>query len=178
MADTAIYGLMAEFHDPSALVAATRRAVDAGYHKLDAYSPYPIEELAEALRFRDRRLPLMVLVGGIVGGLSGFGLQYWINVINYPLIAGGKPYFSWPNFIPVTFEMTILFAALAAVFGMFGLNGLPLPYHPVFNAPGFALASRDRFFLVIEAGDPKFDRHQTAEMLRGLAAHEVVEVAN
>jgi hypothetical protein len=172
------YGLMAEFHDANALVAATRRVRGEGYRRVDAYTPFPIEELAEALEFRDRRLPALVLAGGCAGALAGFGLQYWINVINYPLIAGGKPFLSWPNFIPVTFEMTILFAAFAAVFGMLGLNGLPQPYHPVFNVPNFALASRDRFFLVVEATDPKFDARATRALLSSLTQYEVVDVAH
>jgi hypothetical protein len=178
MADTQIYGLMAEFGDPTALVTAARRVREAGYRDIDAFSPFPVPEVIEALRLRDRRLPLLVLIGGIVGAVSGFGLQYWINVINYPLIIGGKPYNAWPNFIPVTFETTILFAAITAVLSLIFLNGLPKPYHPVFNVPRFGHASRDRFFLVVEARDPKFDRHATSEMLRGLAAQEVVEVEN
>jgi hypothetical protein len=172
------YGLLAEFHDPSALVAAARLATEAGYRKVDAFTPFPVHGLDEALKFRDRRLSLIVLAGGIVGAVAGFGLQVWINLIAYPLNIGGKPHYSWPMFIPVTFETTVLFAAVAAVFGMIALNGLPMPYHPVFNAPRFALASRDRFFLVIEATDPKFDRATTRAFLDSLHAHEVVDVEN
>ena len=172
------YGLLAEFHDPSSLVAAAKRATEAGYHRVDAFSPFPVHGLDEALKFRDRRLPLLVLGGGITGALAGFGLQVWINLVAYPLNIGGKPNFSWPMFIPVTFETTVLFAAFAAVFGMILLNGLPQPYHPVFNAPRFALASRDRFFLVIEAVDPKFDRVATRDFLNTLHPYEVVDVEN
>lgn len=178
MSDTHIYGLLAEFHDPSSLVAAAQRATEAGYRQVDAFTPFPVHGLDEALRFRDRRLPLLVLGAGMIGAIVGFALQTWINVVEYPMNYGGKPFFSWPAFIPVTFEMTVLFAAVAAVVGMIALNGLPRPYHPVFNAPRFALASRDRFFLAIEAADPKFDRVTTREFLASLHAHEVVEVDN
>jgi hypothetical protein len=172
----AIYGVMAEFDDPTAVVAATRRAHEEGYRVMDAYSPYPIEALSEAIGFHKNRLPLIVLIGGILGGLGGFLMQYYITVINYPLNVGGKPLFSWPAYIPITFETTVLGAALAAIFGMLALNGLPEPYHPVFNAPNFAFASRDRFFLVIEARDPKFDREATTGFLRSLGAQEVTDV--
>jgi hypothetical protein len=171
-----IYGLVAEFADPQALAAAATRVREAGYQRIDAFSPFPIEGLAEAIGFRDRTLPMLVLAAGCVGALTGFGLQYWISAYAYPLNIGGRPYLSWPSFIPVTFELTILFAALAAVVGMLALNGLPMPYHPVFNAPRFAMASRDRFFLLVEAADPKFDLDQTRTLLTGLHAREVVEV--
>jgi hypothetical protein len=167
---------MAEFDDPTAVVAATRRAYEEGYRRMDAYSPYPIEALSEAVGPHKERLPLIVLIGGIVGMLGGFGMQYYVAVINYPLNVGGKPLFSWPAFIPITFETTVLGAAMAAIFGMLALNGLPEPYHPVFNAPNFALATRDRFFLVIESRDPKFDREATTSFLRGLGAQEVADV--
>jgi hypothetical protein len=143
---------------------------------MDAYSPFPIEGLAEVIGFKRTQLPLIVLIGGILGGIGGFYLQYWTSVIDYPLIVGGKPYNSWPAFIPVTFETTILGAALAAVLGMLGLNGLPMPYHPVFNVERFALASRDRFFLCIEATDPKFDIDNTVEFLRSLNPSSIHEV--
>jgi hypothetical protein len=171
-----LYGLMAEFDDPKSLVAATRRAYEQGYRKMDAYSPFPIEQLGEALGVHHTEVPLLVLLGGIVGGLTGFGLQYWISTIAYPLNIGGRPYNSWPAFIPVTFELTILFAALTAVIGMIALNRLPMPYHPVFNVQRFALASRDRFFLCIESTDPKFDRVATRVFLQGCAPREVSEV--
>jgi hypothetical protein len=169
--------MLAEFENPSELVAAARRAREQGYHKVEAYSPFPIEELNEVLHLHHSRLPLIVLVGGILGGLSGYLLQYYIAAIDYPLNIGGRPLNSWPSFIVVTFELTILFAALAAVFGMLALNGLPRPYHPVFNVPRFALASRNRFFLCVESSDPKFDRKETAAFLESLDAKEVIEVA-
>ncbi len=171
-----LYGLMAEFADPTALVDAARRAREEGFTKLDAYSPYPIEALTEALDIHDRKLPAVVLVGGILGGICGYALCYWTSVIAYPLNVGGKPFHSVPAFIVPTFETTILFAALAAVLGMLGLNGLPMPYHPVFNAPRFALASRDRFFLCIEAKDPKFDHDDTWAFLTKLGPRVVMDV--
>lgn len=171
-----IYGLMAEFHDVEDLIAAARRSREAGYRRIEAYTPYPIEEVAAATGHHHTRLPLIVLIGGIVGALAGYGLQYWVSVIDYPLNIGGRPLHSWPAFIVPTFEMTILFAALSAVFGMFFLNGLPQPYHPVFNVPRFALASRDRYFLVIEASDPLFDREGTRRFLADLNPTEVNEV--
>ncbi|HXG63622.1 MAG TPA: DUF3341 domain-containing protein [Blastocatellia bacterium] len=171
-----LYGLLAEFDNPTAVVNAAHHAYEEGYRKMDAYSPYPIEELSEAVGFHHTRLPLIVLAGGIIGGLAGFALQYWASVIEYPLNVGGRPLNSWPAFIVPTFETTILGAALSAVFGMLALNGLPRPYHPVFNSERFALASRDRFFLCIEAKDPKFDRDKTAEFLRSLGPREVIDV--
>jgi hypothetical protein len=171
-----IYGLIAEFDNANALVAGARAAREAGYQKMDAYSPFPLEELSEALGIRHTRLPLLVLIGGLVGAVGGYLLQYWTAVIDYPLNIGGRPQHSWPAFIPVTFELTILVAALTAVLGMLALNGLPMPYHPVFNVPRFALATRDRFFLCIEATDAKYDRHGTEEFLRSLSPREVSEV--
>ena len=172
-----IYGVIAEFENPTDAVAATRRAYEEGYRRMDAYSPYPVEALSEAVGHERNWLPLIVLVGGIVCLVGGYGLQYYLSVIDYPLNVGGKPLHSWPAFIPITFETTVLGAALAAIFGMLALNGLPEPYHPVFNAPNFALATRDRFFLVIEARDPKFDRAATAQFLRELdGAREVTDV--
>jgi hypothetical protein len=171
-----LYGLMAEFDSPTDVVEAARATYDAGYRRINAYSPYPIEELSEAIGFHSTRLPLIVLIGGIIGGLIGYGLQYYVAVIDYPINVGGRPFHSWPSFIPITFEMTILFAALSAVFGMLALNKLPQPYHPVFNAERFALASRDRFFLVIEANDPKFDADKARDFLKTLNPKEVVDV--
>ncbi|HUR21847.1 MAG TPA: DUF3341 domain-containing protein [Vicinamibacterales bacterium] len=174
---SALYGLMAEFEDPTALVGAARRSYDEGYRRFDSFSPFPIHELFGAMRIEDRRVPLMVLGAGILGGLTGFGLQYWVSAVSYPLNIGGRPYVSWPMFIPVTFELTILFAAIAAVFGMFGLNGLPRPYHPVFNVPSFAEhASQDGFFLAIEADDPMFDLERTRAFLVSLGAKEVNDI--
>jgi hypothetical protein len=172
-----IYGLLAEFGDANTLVTAARQVHEAGYRDMDAYSPFPIEELAEALGFRKTRLPFLVLLGGVLGGVGGYLMQYWTATESYPLNVGGRPFHSWPSFIPVTFELTILGAALFAVFGMLALNGLPMPYHPVFNVPRFALATRDRFFLCIEARDPRFDRVRTAALMQELGAREVTEVA-
>lgn len=171
-----LYGLMAEFENPNELVKAAREARAAGYRRMDAYTPYPIEELAEALEIHDRRLPALVLGGGIFGAISGYALCYWCSVIAYPLIIGGKPFHSAPAFIVPTFETTILCAAFAAVLGMLALNGLPQPYHPVFNAPRFALASRDRFFLCIESKDPKYDHDETWAFLTRLGPRVVMDV--
>ncbi|MCA1581096.1 MAG: DUF3341 domain-containing protein [Acidobacteria bacterium] len=171
-----LYGLMAEFESPTELVTAARTAREQGYSRMDAYSPYPMHELAEALGLRRTRLPLLVLAGGILGCATGLFLQWYSASIDYPLNVGGRPLGSWPMFIPITFELTVLFASLFAVFGMLGLNGLPQPYHPVFNAPRFALASRDRFFLCIEARDPNFDRDRTTRFLANLGARVVSEV--
>jgi len=172
-----VYGLLAEFESPEDLVQAVRRARAAGYQKMDAYTPFPVENLSEEFGFHKSALPLIVLIGGLVGCAGGFFLQYWISAIDYPLNVGGRPFNSWPAFIPVTFEMTILVAALAAVLGMLGLNGLPMPYHPLFNSPRFALASRNRFFLCIESSDRKFDRGATSKFLSELNPKGVSEVA-
>jgi hypothetical protein len=174
----AVYGLIAEFDDPTALVAGAKRAHEAGYRCMDAYSPLPIEELHEVLGMQHTRLPLIVLIGGIAGGLGGYLLQWWVSTSAYPLNVGGRPLHSWPAFIPVTFECTILVAALSTVLGMLGLNHLPQPYHPVFNVPRFALASRNRFFLCIEAVDPKFDLDATRTFLETLEPKEVSTVAD
>jgi hypothetical protein len=175
-AAVAPYGLLAEFDTPALLVAATRRAHAEGYRRMDTFSPYPVEEAWEAMEHHDRRLSLIVLLGGLTGMLSGYGLEYWVHAIAYPTNVAGKPLNSWPQFIPVTFEMTILFAALAAVIGMIVLNKLPMPYHPVFNVERFARASQDKFFLLIESADPKFDRQRTLEFMKGLNASEINEV--
>jgi len=171
-----IYGLLAEFSDPTELVAAARRAYEEGYRQMDAYSPFPVEELAEALGFHRTRVPLIVLIGGLVGCIGGYFLQYYIAAIHYPLNIGGRPLNSWPAFIPITFELTVLIAALSAVLGLLALNGLPMPYHPVFNVPRFALATRDRFFLCIEATDPLFDLEGTRRFMERLVPREVSEV--
>jgi hypothetical protein len=171
------YGLMAEFDNPTALVAAARAARAQGYRKLDAYSPFAIEELTDALDLHKNRLPLIVLTCGILGGLTGYLLQYYITVWDFPINVGGRPLHSWPAYIIITFELTILFGALSAVLGLLGLCGLPMPYHPVFNVPRFATASRSRFFLCIEAADPLFDAEKTARFLETLQPREVSEVA-
>ena len=172
-----LYGLMAEFDTPGKLVKAAERVRLAGFKNFDAYSPIPIEELSEAMGLRRTRLPLIVLLGGIFGGLGGYGLEYWTQVIAYPMNIGGRPFHSWPHFIPVTFETTVLGAALAAFVGLWALNGLPQPYHPVFNVPAFDRASRDRFFLVIETSDPRFDARQTRLFLSELSPVGVSDVA-
>ena len=176
MHSPAIYGLMAEFDSSTDLVRATRAAYAAGYRKMDAYSPFPIDEASEALGFHKSRVPMIVLIGGLIGGLGGFYMQYWINVISYPLNIGGRPYDSWPAFIVPTFELTVLFAGLAGVFGMFALNGLPQPYHPVFNVDRFSAVTRDKFFLCIEAADPHFDLIGTQQFMEGLRPVTISEV--
>jgi hypothetical protein len=169
---------MAEFDNPTALVNAARAAREKGYRKLDAYSPFPIEELSDALHLHKNRLPLIVLAGGIVGGLAGYLMQYYVTVWDFPINIGGRPLHSWPAYIVITFEMTILLAAISAVMGLLALCGLPMFYHPAFNVPRFALASRNRFFLSIEATDPLFDARATSEFLERLGAKEVSEVAD
>ncbi len=176
--DEGLYGLVAEFDGPDPLVEATRRATGEGYRRVDAYAPYPIEELADALHFRNTGISYIVLIGGIIGGIAGFALQYWVSVYAYPINSGGKPLDSWPAFVPVTFETTILGAALAAVIGMLALNGLPLPYHPLFNVPRFPHVTRDGFFLCIEASDPLFDTDKTRAFLQSLEPREVLDVPN
>ena len=178
MSSTAVYGVMAEFDTPTALVNAARAAREKGFRKLDAYTPFPIEELSDALHLHKNKLPLIVLLGGILGGLTGYLLQYFVTVIYFPINIGGRPLHSWPSYIVITFELTILFGCLSAVIGMLALCGLPMPYHPVFNVPRFATASRDRFFLCIEATDPQFDAAKTFGFLETLDAREVSEVAH
>lgn len=167
------YGVMASFAEPHDLIAATRAARTAGYRAMDTYTPFPVEELDHELGMTHTRLPWIVFAAGVLGAIGGFGLQYYCAVIAYPLNVGGRPLNSWPAFIPVTFETTILAAALAAVFGMLALNGLPTPYHPLFNVPEFGLASRDRFFLCIESTDPKFDVETVSAFLLTLQPLQV-----
>lgn len=171
-----IYGLLAEFESPEEILVAAHRVREAGYKSFDAYTPIPVEGLADAVGFDWTALPSMVLAGGILGGCTGFGMCYYANVISYRWNIGGKPPNSWPMWIAITFELTILGAALTAVFGMLALNGLPQPYHPLFNAPRFMMASTDRFFLCITARDKKFDLAQTRSFLEDLRPHGVVEV--
>jgi hypothetical protein len=178
MTEYVLHGVVAEFTTPDGLVSACKKAYAAGYRRMDAYTPFPLEEAADAIGFGKTRVPLLTLVGGILGGLSGFMLQYWVHVSAYPLNVGGRPLNSWPSFVIITFEMTILFAGVTAVVGMLTLNGLPQPYHPIFNHPRFTAASRDRFFLCIEAADPKFDLERTMRFLQETDAVDVAEVAD
>lgn len=171
--DSKIYGLLAEFDSPEAILAAAKRAYAEGYRVMEGYTPFPVHGLSDAVGFKRTRLPLIVLLGGLAGAVGGFGMQYFANVIHYPIIVGGRPHNSWPAFIIPTFEMTILFAALSAVLGMLALNGLPQPYHPLFNVPSFAMASGTRFFLCIEHADPKFNLEGTRAFLEGLGARAV-----
>ncbi|HEV2296260.1 MAG TPA: quinol:electron acceptor oxidoreductase subunit ActD [Tepidisphaeraceae bacterium] len=171
-----VYGLLAEFDDPDRLLDAARAAHKAGYKRMDGYSPFPIHGLSAALGLRQTRLPLIVLAGGIIGCLGGFFMQYFASVIHYPMNIGGRPFNSWPAFIIITFEMTILCAGLSAVLGMLALNGLPQPYHPLFNVVNFELASRTHFFLCIEAIDKKFDLAETAEFLKSLNPRNITIV--
>jgi len=172
-----LHGLMAEFDSTTQIVAAARRTREAGYRKIEAYTPFPIEDLNHALGLHRSLVPYIVLTGGILGALGGFALCYWTSAIAYPMNIGGRPLNSWPQFIPVTFETTVLGAALTAFIGMWALNKLPQPYHPVFNVPAFVRASTDRFFLCIEATDPRFDLGGTKQFLEGLKPLGVSEVA-
>jgi hypothetical protein len=162
------YGVLAQFRAPEELVDAARKARSRGYRKLDAYSPFPVEGLAEALEFRENRVPAAVLLGGVLGAAGGYVLQFGLSAVDYPLNVGGRPPNSIPAWIPIMFELTILCAALAAILGMLALNGLPMPYHPVFNVPEFARASADRFFLAIEAEDPLARREDPRDFLESL----------
>ena len=163
-----VYGLLAEFRQPEDLLAATEATRAGGFRRIDAYTPFPVHGLSEAIGLRQTRLPMIVLLGGILGACIGFGMQYWYETQHYPMNVGGRPHNSWPSFIVITFEMTILCAALSCVLGMLALNGLPQPYHPLFNVPSFELASRSHFFLCIEARDPKFDLDGTRVFLERL----------
>ena len=171
-----IYGLMAEFETPEQVLDAANRTREAGYRRIDAFTPIPVEGLADAVGFTWTSLPIVVFLGGLFGGLTGFGMCWYANVISFPLNIGGKPFNSWPMWIPITFELTVLGGALAATFGMLAMNGLPTPYHPVFNVSRFALASTDRFFLCIKARDKKFDLAQTKAFLQSLQPHGVFEI--
>ena len=171
-----MYGVMAEFDSAEQLLAASRRAHAAGFRRMDAYAPFPIEGLGEALGFHTNAIPLIGLTGGVVGALTGFGFQSWVHAFALPINVGGRPLISWPSFVPVTFELAVLFAALSMLAGLFILNGHPQPYHPVFNLASFARATRDRFFLCIQTDDPLFDPSRTAAFLRELGAREVSDV--
>ena len=171
-----LYGLIAEFDDPHQLVVAARRVHDEGYNKVDAYTPLPVEGLSDALGHRDLYVPYLMLAAGIGGAILGFGFLAWTSAVDYPLNIGGRPLFGWPQWIPITFEVTVLLASLTGIVGMLMLNGLPQPYHPVFDAPNFARATSDRFFLCIEADDPHFDRERTGALLDSLGALRVSEI--
>jgi hypothetical protein len=168
-----IYGIMAEYLTPEAVLAAARHVQGRGYRHMDAYSPFPVDGLAEAVNFRRNQIPLVVLIGGLVGGFGGFFMQWYSATIHYPYDVGGRPYNSWPMFIPITFELAVLIAALSAVLGMLGLNGLPRPHHPVFNVPEFELASRSRFFLCLQSKDPMFDVEATRGLLEETNPKEI-----
>jgi hypothetical protein len=176
MTEKQVYALVAEFASAQDLLEATRKTRESGYTRIDAHSPLPIHGMEEAIGQSYTRLPIFVFVGGLAGAVGGYLLQYWTQVIDYPLNIGGKGLHSWPAFIPVTFECTILFAAFTAVLGMIVMNGFPRPHHPVFNTPNFERASQDRFFLAIEAEDPKFERAATRAFLEELSPHAVSEV--
>ncbi|HEY9899072.1 MAG TPA: DUF3341 domain-containing protein [Pantanalinema sp.] len=176
MSEQALYGVMACFETQEEVLDAAKHARAAGYRRMDAFTPYPIEGLSEAIGFERIRLPLLVLIGGICGCVGGFGMQYVAMVHGYPYDVGGRPLNSWPSFVPITFEVTILVAALAAVFGMLVASGLPRPHHPVFAVPGFERATFDRFFLCIEAEDPMFERDATRRFLEALNPTDVSDV--
>jgi len=170
------YGLLAEFESAEAVVRGAEKIYADGYRKIDGFSPIPVEGLDEALGLHKNRMPLIVLIGGIVGGVGGFAMEEIANVFQFPLDIGGRPFNSWPAFIPIAYELTILFAAIFGVVGMFILNGFPMPYHPCFNVPRFEAASRDGFFICIEAADEKFDLEKTKSFLRSIGAKGVFEV--
>ena len=171
-----LYGIMAEFDTATQLVDAARSVRDAGYTKTDAFSPFPLHEIDEALGIKRSILPYLIFAGGITGLMTGIGLEYFVHVIEWPIIVGGRPHFSLPAFIPPAYELTILFASFTAVFGMLFLNGLPAPYHPVFNVPRFALATREKFFLIIESTDPQYDYDETRSFMASLDPQEVFDV--
>src|ERR1700754_794599 len=169
-----LYGLLAEFNTPTELIEAARKTREAGYKNTDAFSPFPIHEMDEALGIKRSILSFLIFGGGLVGLLGGLGMQVYLMGVEYPLNVGGRPYLSWPSFIPITFECTILLASATAVFGLLFLNGLPRPYHPVFNVPRFALATREKFFLIIESSDEKFDYDETRRFMEGLEGQQEV----
>lgn len=171
-----LHGILAEFDTATELVEAATKVRDAGYTKTDAFSPFPLHEIDEALGIKRSILPYLILAGGITGLCAGIGLEVFVHVIDWPIIVGGRPHFSLPAFIPPAYELTILFASITAIFGMLFLNGLPSPYHPVFNVPRFALATREKFFLLIEAKDPKYDYDDTKRFMESLDPQEVFDV--
>lgn len=171
-----LYGVLAEFEDTETLKAAAQKLTDEGYRHVEAYTPFPVAGLAEALSFHRTSMPLIVLIGGVLGCVIGYGHQWWMSAIDYPLNIGGRPLNSWPSFVPVTFECTILVASLFAVLGMLALNGLPRPHHPLFAVPEFAHASRDGYFLCVAAVDPKFDEQAVRSLLADLQARQLWSV--
>ena len=175
VATNALHGVMAEFDTGQALLEAARQTMAKGFTRVEAYSPVPIEELNDVIHKTRTVLPKLVLAGGLTGMATGFGLQYWASVIEFPMNVGGRPQASWTTFIVPSYELTILFSALTAAIGMIVLNGLPQPYHSVFNVDRFALASSDKFFLVIESSDPQFG--DASSFLHGTGAKGVYEVA-
>lgn len=172
-----LYGIVAEFLSPEDVLEAAERTREAGYTRIDAYTPFPVHGLDDAIGFFDPRIKWLIFFAGLSGGAIGLAFIYFTAVIDYPMNVGGRPMFSWPSFVPVTFECTILFASLTAFFGMLALNGLPKPYHPIFDAERFELASQTSFFLCIESQDPKFDPKTTRAFMESLGAHNVCEVA-
>jgi hypothetical protein len=176
MTATALYGLLAEFESPAGLVAAIRRAREAGYADLEAFAPVPVDEACAELGRRGTWVPALALLGGLTGAAVGYFVQYYTNVIDYPINVGGRPLHAWPAFAVVAIELAILFAALGAAVGMFALCGLPRPHHPLFGVPAFGLASQTRFFLCVRATDPKFDPEATRQFLSGYGAAGVWEV--
>ena len=174
--DNSIYAIVGEFDDPDTLVAAAGKARSEGYRKMEAYTPFPVHGLTDALEFYDSKVFYIVFVMGCIGFLTGVGLEWWTSAVDYPMNVGGRPYVSWPSFVPVVFECTVLLSAFGALLGMLGLNGLPRPYHSIFNTPNFERASQDKFFLAIESVDKRFDRQETAKFLKSLGATAVSEV--
>jgi hypothetical protein len=170
------YGVLAEFDHADKLVEAVKKAKEAGFSKMDGFSPIPVSEVADELGYKKSEMGPVMFIGGLIGAFSGFGMEYYLSAVDYPLNIGGRPYFSWPMFIPVTFEMMVLTAALSGVFGLMALCGLPQPYHPLFNVPAFDRASVDRFFLCIEATDPKFELHAVKDFMHSLQPLSVAEV--
>ena len=173
-----LYGVIGEFGTPEELVHAAKSVHEAGYRSIDAFAPFPVEGLSQALGLKRNLVPALTLTGGLLGAVGGFFLQYWVAAVAYPLNVGGRPLNSWPAFIPVTFELTVLGASLFSVFGMLALNRLPQPHHPVFNVERFSHASTDRFFLCIEACDPQFQLEEASRLLQSLHAHHVSEVVD
>lgn len=171
--DPLYHGMMAEFHDPDDVLAAARKVKAAGYTHLDAYTPFPVHGLDDAIGFKDSKVQWSIFFAGCFGFVLGYGLEYWVHNIEYPMNVGGRPKFSWPSFIPVAYECTILLAGLTAAFAMLAFNGLPRPNHPVFNTPNFEMASQTSFFLCVEGTDPKFDHAEVKRLLESLGAVNV-----